>query len=162
MDRPQGRRIPQHEQWLALLIEHLKGYAIFSLDPEGHVATWNAAAERVKGYTAAEIVGQPITRFYTEEDCRTGKPHKLLRRAATEGRAHDEGWRLRKGGVRFWADVVITALRDHDGRLVGFGKVTRDLTEDRRGTYLFAILTIPSSFGTKGTVSSMDLVTRRR
>jgi PAS domain S-box-containing protein len=115
-----------------LLVQETADYAIFMLDPEGRVVTWNAGAERIKGYSAAEIVGQHFTRFYPQEAIDRGWPAEELRRATADGRIEDEGWRLRKDGSRFWANVVITALRDAAGRLVGFAKVTRDLTE-RRG-----------------------------
>ena len=122
----------QHEELFRLLVERVRDYAIFLLDTEGRVASWNAGAELVKGYRADEILGQPISRFYTEEDRRAGKPKLLLNRARTEGRVEDEAWRVRKNGERFWADVVITALYDDGGTLRGFAKVTRDLTERRR------------------------------
>ena len=117
------------ERELALLVESVADYAIFLLDREGHVRTWNAGAERNKGYRADEIIGQHFSRFYTEEDRAAGRPALALRTAETEGRFEDESWRVRKGGARFWANVVITALRDEDGQLLGFGKVTRDLTD---------------------------------
>jgi PAS domain S-box-containing protein len=110
----------------------VRDYAIFKLDPDGTVATWNAGAERIKGYRADEIVGQHFSRFYPEEDVRAGKCEMELSEATREGRFEDEGWRLRKDGTRFWANVVITALRGTDGKLVGFAKVTRDLTERRK------------------------------
>jgi PAS domain S-box-containing protein len=115
-----------------LLVESVRDYAIFALDPRGIVTTWNAGAERLKGYPAAEIVGRGFERFYTAEDRARGRPGHLLRAAAAEGSVEDEGWRVRKDGSRFWASVVITALRDATGALVGFGKVTRDLTERKR------------------------------
>ncbi len=111
-----------------LLVESVVDYAIFMLDVEGHVATWNIGAEKIKGYTAGEILGQHFSRFYTEEDNLAGKPQRELEVAADVGRIEDEGWRVRKDGTRFWANVIITALRDERGNLRGFGKVTRDLT----------------------------------
>jgi PAS domain S-box-containing protein len=114
---------------LQLLVEAVEDYAIFMLDPEGRIATWNAGAERVKGYKAAEIIGRHFSCFYPEEDVRLLKPQTELRIAAEKGRVEDEGWRVRKDGSRFWANVVITAVRDRSGNLVGFGKVTRDVTE---------------------------------
>jgi PAS domain S-box-containing protein len=117
---------------LPLFVASVVDYAMFMLDPRGHVATWNAGAERIKGYRAEDIVGHHFSRFYPEEDVRAGKPAMELEVAAREGRFEDEGWRLRKDGSRFWANVVITAMRDDAGQLVGFGKVTRDLTERRR------------------------------
>lgn len=119
------------EEHYRLLVESVRDYAIFMLDRDGHVATWNAGAETIKGYTAAQIIGTHISTFYTEEDRQAHKPERLLEIAASEGRVEDEGWRIRKAGTRFWADVVITALRDSTGALVGFGKVTRDLTRRR-------------------------------
>lgn len=115
-----------------LLVESVIDYAIFMLDAEGHVATWNLGAEKIKGYTAEDVVGKHFGMFFTPEDLATDKPARELARAAEVGRAHDEGWRVRKDGSRFWADVVITALKDPDGNLRGFGKVTRDLTARRR------------------------------
>jgi PAS domain S-box-containing protein len=102
------------------------------LDPEGRVSTWNSGAERIKGYTAPEIIGQHFSRFYPVEDLRAGKPEMELKFAAEQGRIEDEGWRLRKDGSRFWANVTITALREHSGKLIGFAKVTRDVTERMR------------------------------
>lgn len=115
-----------------LLIERVEDYAIFALDAAGHVRTWNRAAQRMKGYTADEIIGRHFSVFYPEEDLSWDKPGFELKEAARVGRFEDEGWRLRKDGSRFWANVVITALYDSEGRLAGFGKVTRDLTERRR------------------------------
>jgi PAS domain S-box-containing protein len=115
-----------------LLVESVVDYAIFMLDTEGRVATWNLGAEKIKGYRADEIVGQHFSTFYPREDVDAGKPKRELEVASSEGRLEDEGWRVRKDGSRFWANVVITALRDETGNLRGFGKVTRDLTE-RRG-----------------------------
>jgi PAS domain S-box-containing protein len=114
-----------------LFVESVQDYAMFMLEPDGRVATWNAGAERTKGYKASEIIGQHFSRFYSEEDVRDGLPQRLLELATEEGHAEDEGWRVRKDGSTFWARVTITALRDTTGKLVGFGKVTRDLTEHR-------------------------------
>jgi PAS domain S-box-containing protein len=114
------------------VVEELKDYAVFMLDSEGHVVTWNEGARLIKGYTAGEIIGRSFACFYTPEDLARGKPSKLLEKAKIEGRVEDEGWRVRKDGTRFWADVVITALHDSSGNVRGFLKVTRDLT-DRRG-----------------------------
>ncbi|HEU4558962.1 MAG TPA: PAS domain S-box protein, partial [Longimicrobium sp.] len=113
-----------------LLVESVQDYAIFALDPTGHVLNWNAGAERIKGFTAADIVGRHFSTFYPPDDA-TWKPAWELEVATREGRVEDEGWRLRKDGTRFWANVVITALRDESGALVGFAKVTRDLTQRR-------------------------------
>ena len=114
-----------------LLVENVRDYAIFALDPRGHIVSWNAGAARIKGYTASEILGEHFSIFYPPEDIATDKPGMELRVATKEGRFEDEGWRLRKDGTRFWANVIITALFDRDGTLRGFGKVTRDLTERR-------------------------------
>jgi PAS domain S-box-containing protein len=119
------------EERARLLIASVKDYAIFVLDPTGHVASWNPGAERLKGYSAAEIVGQHFSRFYPEEDVRSGKCEMELEGAERVGRFEDEGWRVRKDGSRFWANVVITPIRDA-GTLVGFAKVTRDLSERKR------------------------------
>jgi PAS domain S-box-containing protein len=117
------------EEKFRLLVDSVRDYAIFLLDPSGHVATWNTGARVIKGYTADEIVGKHIAVFYTPDE--RDKPDTLLQMAVRDGRVEDEGWRVRKDGTRFWADVVITALRDSTGELVGFAKVTRDLTERR-------------------------------
>jgi PAS domain S-box-containing protein len=110
-----------------VLVESVRDYAIFALDSTGHIMTWNPGAQRFKGYAAEEIIGKHFSVFYPVED--RHKPPKELEIAEREGRFEEEGWRVRKDGTRFWANVVITALRDDQGRLVGFGKVTRDLTE---------------------------------
>ena len=120
------------EQQFRLLVDQVQDYAIFMLDPEGRIRTWNTGAERIKGYKRSEIIGQHFSRFYPEEDVATGKPQRLLRIAAEQGRVEDEGWRLRKGGEKFWARITITAIRDEGGTLIGFGKVARDLTERKR------------------------------
>src|SRR5205085_11928595 len=101
-------------------------------DPAGRVASWNAGAEAIKGYAAEEILGQHFSVFYPPEDVAHGKPQAQLDAAVRDGRVEDEGWRVRKDGNRFWADAVITAIRDPAGTLIGFGKVTRDLTARRR------------------------------
>ena len=114
-----------------LLVQSVRDYGIFVLDPMGHVASWNEGAQRIKGYSAQDIIGRHFSTFYPPEDVAWDKPAYELKVAAAEGRFEDEGWRLRKDGTRFWANVVITALRDATGSLVGFAKVTRDLTERR-------------------------------
>ncbi|MDF1504804.1 ATP-binding protein [Roseisolibacter sp. H3M3-2] len=114
-----------------LLVETVQDYAMFVLDPDGRVLTWNPGAARIKGYAADEIVGRHFSSFYPEEKVREGFPQHELEVAARVGRFEDEGWRVRKDGTRFWANVVITALRGEDGRLLGFSKVTRDLSERR-------------------------------
>src|SRR6266516_867457 len=112
-----------------LLVESVRDYAIFMLDGAGRVSNWNAGAQRLKGYRAEEIMGQHFARFHPADAVAAGKPARLLALAAREGRAEDEGWRVRKDGSRFWANVTITALRDSDGAVIGFAKVTRDATE---------------------------------
>src|SRR4051812_36545585 len=127
-----SRLVADHESRLyKLLVESVTDYAIFALDPEGYVVTWNPGAERFKGWKAKEIIGKHFSTFYTEPDLKRRRPWEELEIAKRDGRVEDEGWRLRKDGSRFWANVVITALRDKDGTLVGFGKVTRDLTDRR-------------------------------
>jgi PAS domain S-box-containing protein len=120
------------EDRFQLLIEAIVDYGIFVLDPQGHVVSWNTGAEKLKGYTREEIIGQHFSVFYPPEAIATGWPDEELRRARQYGRFEDEGWRLRKDGSRFWANVVITAINEASGELAGFVKVTRDLTERRR------------------------------
>ena len=117
------------EDRFRLFVEAVQDYALFLLDPKGNVTSWNRGAKRIKGYDASEIIGKNFSNFYPEEDIRARKPEMELEVAAREGRFEDEGWRLRKDGSRFWASVIITAIRDDSGNLVGFGKVTRDITE---------------------------------
>jgi diguanylate cyclase (GGDEF)-like protein/PAS domain S-box-containing protein len=124
-----AQKIRKSEERFRLLVEGVKDYAIFLLNSKGFVASWNAGAERIKGYRADEIIGQHFSRFYPAEVIAEGKPEKALGTAATEGQFKEEGWRLRKDNSRFWASVVITALRDENGELQGFSKVTRDITE---------------------------------
>ncbi|HEX6722744.1 MAG TPA: ATP-binding protein, partial [Burkholderiaceae bacterium] len=114
------------------LVDSVHDYAIFLLTPTGVIATWNAGAERIKGYSAGEAIGRHFSMFYTPEALSTDWPAEELRRSAREGRLEDEGWRVRKDGTRFWANVTISPLRNEDGRLLGFSKVTRDLTQRRR------------------------------
>src|SRR5258708_4397062 len=120
------------EDVFRIFVDAVQDYAIFVLDPGGHVQSWNAGAQRIKGYRASEIIGEHFSRFYPEEDLRAGKPEMELEIAAREGRFEDEGWRVRKDGSQFWANVIITAIRDKSGELIGFGKVTRDFTERRQ------------------------------
>ncbi|HET6982116.1 MAG TPA: PAS domain S-box protein, partial [Myxococcaceae bacterium] len=129
--RPSGQdgKAPRtSEERFRALVSSVKDYAIFMLDPSGRIESWNAGAERTKGYTADEIIGEHMSRFYTPEDLARGLPAMLLDQAQRDGRVEIEGWRVRKDGTRFWADVVITALFDEQGRLTGYAKVTRDLT----------------------------------
>nr|WP_218836360.1 PAS domain S-box protein [Halobaculum salinum] len=118
-------------QEFGAFVSAVRDYAIFMLDPDGTVVSWNQGAKRIKGYSEGEIVGEPFSTFYTEDAIEEGVPESNLETAAEEGRVEDEGWRIRKDGSRFWADVVITAIRDVDGTLRGFTKVTRDMTEQR-------------------------------
>lgn len=127
------QRMAQKEIWekeerYRLIIENIKEYAIFSLDPSGYVTSWNAGASNIKGYSAEEIIGIHFSVFYPEEEAAQGKPDAALKMAEKEGRYEIEGWRVRKDGSRFWANVVLTALRDDDGHLVGYSKVVRDMT----------------------------------
>jgi PAS domain S-box-containing protein len=119
----------QTAQQLQLLVEAVHDYAIFMLEPDGRIRTWNAGAQRIKGYKASEIIGKHFSCFYSEEDINAGKPRRELEIALREGSIEDEGWRLRKDGSKFWANVIITAIKDAEGKLIGFGKVTRDATE---------------------------------
>jgi formate hydrogenlyase transcriptional activator len=117
---------------LRSIVEGVRDYAIYLLDCDGNVMTWNPGAERIKGYTSAEILGVHFSRFFIEEDRERGRPAELLRLAATRGRVEEEAWRVRKDGSRFWADVILTAVRDEDGQLTGYAKVTRDFTDRKR------------------------------
>jgi hypothetical protein len=125
-------RLRQSEEMMRLLIQSVKDYGIFMLDPEGRVASWNSGAQRIKGYRREEIIGRHFSTFYPPEDLAAGKPEWEIEVALREGSVEDEGWRLRKDGSRFWANVVITAIRDAEGRLRGFAKVTRDVTERKK------------------------------
>src|SRR5712691_3682108 len=115
-----------------LMVDAVVDYGIFMLDPSGRVASWNAGAERIKGYKREEIIGQHFSRFYPPEQVAAGWPDHELEMARKTGRFEDEGWRIRKDGSRFWANVVITAVHDKTGVLRGFAKITRDLTESKR------------------------------
>ena len=125
------RAFQADHELLRLLVAETRDYAILLLDERGRIVTWNAGAERIKGYRAEEIIGQHFSVFYPPEDVATDKPARELAIAAAEGRLEDEGWRVRKDGAWFWANVVITALRDQEGVLRGYGKVVRDLSERR-------------------------------
>jgi PAS domain S-box-containing protein len=126
---PDSATQPKSDELFRLMVEAVRDYAIFMLDVRGRVVSWNAGAERLKGYSAAEIIGQHFSRFYPPEDVRARKPERELQVAAAEGRWEEEGWRVRKDGSRFWANVLITAIRSADGELLGYAKVTRDVTE---------------------------------
>ncbi len=119
----------ESEELFRLFVEGVDDYAIIMLDPQGYIISWNTGAERIKKYQTSDIIGQHVSRFYTSEDIQSGKPKEGLAIAAREGRFEDEGWRVRKDGSQFWANVVTTALRDKDGKLRGFARVTRDITE---------------------------------
>lgn len=129
--RAREQALREGEERFRLVIEGVRDYGIFALDPEGHVTSWNTGAQRIKGWQTEEILGQHFSRFYPEET-RNFLPRSILERAARDGTAEDEGWRLHKDGRRFWANVVVTALRDDAGVLRGFAKVTRDMTDRRR------------------------------
>jgi PAS domain S-box-containing protein len=122
----------ESEERFRLLVQGIKDYAIFMLDPQGHVASWNAGAERIKGYAPAEIIGRHFSCFYPAEVAAGGKPAAELAAAIEHGSIEDEGWRIRKDGSRFWADVIITAVYDDSGCLRGFAKITRDVTERKQ------------------------------
>src|SRR5436853_374846 len=110
-----------------LLIEAVKDYAIYMLDPTGIVTSWNPGAERFKGYKAAEIIGKHFSQFYTDEDRNNGEPQRALEAARKHGKFEKEGWRVRKDGTRFWAHVVLDAIHDDQGKLIGYAKITRDI-----------------------------------
>lgn len=123
--------LQQAEEPFRHLVESVKDYAIFMLDVYGNIISWNPGAERFKGYKPNEIIGKHFSIFYTEKDKKVGKPKKLIETAMKEDRAEDEGWRVRKDGSKFWANIIITAIRDDKGKLTHFAKITRDLTERR-------------------------------
>jgi PAS domain S-box-containing protein len=125
-------RLRDNEEGFRLLVEAVKDYAIFMMDVEGRIMSWNRGAELLKGYRADEIIGESFSRFYTGPDRQSGRPSRLLKVAAERGHVEDEGWRVRKDGSSFWANVIITALYDGRGQLRGYAKITRDLTEKRR------------------------------
>lgn len=122
----------QSEERFRLLVQSVTDYAIYMLDPDGRISSWNAGAQRFKGYQESEIIGAHFSRFYPPEDRKAGLPERALKTAAEEGRFESEGWRLRKDGSRFWANVVIDPIHDPEGKLIGFTKITRDLTERKR------------------------------
>ena len=124
--------LAESERRFRLMVDSVVDYAIFMLDPRGNIASWNPGAERIKGYSAAEIIGEHFSRFYPPEEIERGKPALEIETASREGRFEEEGWRLRKDGTPFWASVVLSAVRDEKGTLLGFVKVTRDLTEKKR------------------------------
>jgi PAS domain S-box-containing protein len=122
----------RQDQQLRSIVESVNDYAIYLLDPDGNVATWNPGAERIKGYTAEEILGKHFSRFFIQEDLERDRPAELMRLATQKGRIQEEAWRVRKDGTRFWADIVLTAIRDSTGAVSGFAKVTRDFTDRKR------------------------------
>ncbi len=124
-------KLKDSERQFRLLVSGVTDYALYMLSPEGRVTSWNQGGEKIKGYTPDEIIGQHFSRFYRDADRESGKPARALSIAETTGRYEEEGWRVRKDGSFFWASVVIDAIRDEDGKLVGFAKVTRDITERR-------------------------------
>ena len=125
-------RLLENERQFRLLVQNVTDYAIYMLDPQGRIATWNPGGQRIKGYASDEIIGEHFSRFYTDEDRDTGEPARALETARTHGRYEKEGWRVRKDGTRFWANVVIDPVRDEEGRLIGYAKITRDVSERRR------------------------------
>jgi PAS domain S-box-containing protein len=131
-ERKAAEETRRPDEHVSLLVQAVRDYAIFMLDCDGHVVTWNTGAKLLKGYAEAEILGRHFSCFYTAEDRQAGKPQRLLTLAREHGRVEDEGWRVRKDGTRFWADVVLTALPDDSGHLRGFVKITRDLTERKQ------------------------------
>lgn len=128
---PGSTAVPPNDELFRLLVESILDYAIFLLDPDGNVTSWNEGAARIKGYSAEEILGRHFSTFYTPEAVESGHPAHVLEIAAAQGRYEEEGMRVRKDGSRFWANVVITAVHDAEGRLCGFAKVTREVTEGR-------------------------------
>jgi formate hydrogenlyase transcriptional activator len=127
-----NQELVRSEERFRTMVAGIKDYAIFMLDPQGRVSTWNLGAERIKGYRAEEIIGEHFSRFYIREDIDGSKPDYELKMAASDGQFEESGWRVRKDGTRFWANVVITAVRDKNGELIGFSKVTRDFTDRKR------------------------------
>lgn len=125
-------KLRQSEERLRQMFEGIKDYALITLDPEGNVTSWNEGARRIKGYEASEIIGKSFKNFYSSQDVSMGKCDYELKEAAETGRFEDEGWRIRKDGTKFWANVLITAMRDSKGKLIGFSKVTRDVTDKKR------------------------------
>lgn len=125
-------QLRRSDERFRLLVEHIQDYAIYMLDVDGRVSTWNAGAERIKNYRAEEIIGQHFSRFFPPEDVAAGKPQRVLEIAAREGKFEEEAWRVRKDGTRFWASILLTALHDEKGVLRGFAKVTRDFTQRKQ------------------------------
>jgi PAS domain S-box-containing protein len=128
---PGQAELSRHCDQFRLMVDAVEDYAIYLIDPDGRVVSWNSGAARIKGYDAKEIVGKHFSEFYTREDRMQGKPENALQVARTLGKYSEEGWRVRKDGSQFWANILITSIFE-DGRLFGFAKVTRDLTEQKR------------------------------
>jgi PAS domain S-box-containing protein len=133
IDRLRGAPTSEPSDLFRLLVESIRDYAVFVLDPDGKILTWNPGAQAMKGYTRDEIVGQHFSKFYLPEAVESGWPERELTLAQKEGRFSDEGWRVKKDGSAFWASVIITPLVSNDGKLAGFAKVTQDLTERKQG-----------------------------
>lgn len=132
MQRNKGVGVPMAEdERYRILVEAITDYAVYMLDSNGTVTSWNAGAQKIKGYEPAEIIGQHFSRFYTPEDRQAGLPGRALDIAAREGKFEAEGWQVRRDGSRFWTHVVIDAIRDASGKLIGYAKTTRDLTEHK-------------------------------
>jgi PAS domain S-box-containing protein len=129
--RASEAKLKHSQEQFRLLVQGVTDYAIYMLDPKGHVASWNAGAQRIKGYLPEEIIGQHFSRFYGKEEREKGEPQRSLNVAAEVGRIEKEGWRYRKDGSRFWASVIIDRILDERGELIGFAKITRDVTEKR-------------------------------
>ncbi|MFH1799392.1 MAG: PAS domain S-box protein [Candidatus Omnitrophota bacterium] len=130
--RAANQQLKKSEEQVRLLVESVKDYAIFMLDPQGNVMSWNSGAEKIKGYRPGEIIGKHFSCFYTKEDVESGKPKHELEATLAQGRFEDEGWRVRKDGSRFWADAIISTVYNSEGEILGFSQVTRDLTERKR------------------------------
>ncbi len=132
MNKPAHDVLRQNEETFRLMVEGVMDYSIFMLDPEGYITTWNAGAEKMKGYKAEEIIGEHFSIFYPKDEVLNGKPSRILLIATKTGKYEEEGWRIRKDGIAFWAHVLVTAIRDSEGTLKGFAKVTRDITQRRK------------------------------
>jgi PAS domain S-box-containing protein len=158
-DNSARKHAEENQRWteesFRLMVESVSDYAIVMLDPEGRISSWNTGAQRIKGFRADEIVGRHFSIFYPEADCAAGKPQSDLDKAAASGRHEDEGWRVRKDGTTFWANIVFTAIRDQAGNLRGFAKLTRDLTERNK---VEAILTDAKAAAEKANLAKSDFL----
>ena len=157
LDPVRQERDDEPAELYRLLVASVRDYAIFALDARGHVLTWNAGAAHLKGYRADEIIGRHFSTFYPPEDIAAGKPEMELVEASRVGRFEDEGWRIRNDGSRFWANVIVTALRDDTGAVVGFAKVTRDLTERRAAEEQAVRLAVESAARSAAEMRSEEL-----